>query len=204
VTESGEILADVRWTDVESRLIKTASPTGGNMARFAHWVLAASVGTLLVLPAGTASAEDISGLISTTRVIREHSRLIGNVTCMVTGAPCIMFGAPRITLRLEGFAMTGQADANTGCGGALQANEQGISSGGQADVEVRGPGVVQRFRSDGVFFTGTLRGKVEGITVTTNCQSGIRIAATASQITINSNIAVRNGNTQTGLACGGI
>lgn len=100
--------------------------------------------------------------------------------------------------------MTGQADPNTGCGGTLQAGEMGISSNAQDDVEIRGPGVVQRFRADGVFFTGTLRGKVEGITATTNCQSGIRIAATASQITITANIAVRNGNTQAGLACGGI
>lgn len=173
------------------------------MPRSAHWVLAGFVGTLLGLPVA-ASAEDISGVINTTRVIRDDSRLVGNVTCTVTGAPCISFGAPRISLRLEGFMMTGQADPNTGCGGALQAGEMGISSNGQDDVGIRGPGVVQRFRSDGVFFTGTLRGKVEGITVTTNCQSGIRVAATARQITIEANIAVRNGNTQPNLACGGI
>jgi hypothetical protein len=174
------------------------------MPRFTRRVLAGFVGTVLGLSAGTASAEDISGLISTTRVLREHSRLVGNVTCMVTGAPCISFGAPRITLRLEGFTMTGQADPNTGCGGVLQAGEMGISTGGQDDIEIRGPGVVQRFRADGIFFTGTFRGKVEDITVTTNCQSGIRVAATASQIAITGNIAVRNGNTQAGLACGGI
>jgi len=174
------------------------------MPRSARWVLAGFVGTLLGLSAGVASAEDISGIISTTRVIREHSQLIGNVTCLVTGAPCITFGAPRITLRLEGFTMTGQADPNTGCGGSLQAGEMGITSGGQDDVEIRGPGIVQRFRADGVFFTGTLRGKVENITVTTNCQSGIRVAATAGHITVTGNIAVRNGNTQAGAACGGI
>jgi hypothetical protein len=174
------------------------------MPRSAQWILAGLAGTLLGLSAATASAEDISGVISATRVIRDNSRLVGNVTCTVTGAPCITFGAPRITLRLEGFMLTGQADANTGCGGALQAGEMGVSSGGQDDVEIRGPGIVQRFRSDGIFFTGTLRGKVEGVTVTTNCQSGIRVAATASQITVAGNIAVRNGNTQTNLACGGI
>jgi Right handed beta helix region len=166
--------------------------------------LTAFVGILLAVPTGPASAEDISGLIATTRVIRENSRLVGNVTCMVTGAPCISFGAPRITLRLEGFTMTGLADPNTGCAGGLGAGEMGINSSNQADVEVRGPGVVQRFRADGVFFTGSLGGKIEGVTVTTNCQSGIRVAATSSQIEILSNITVRNGNTGVGLACGGI
>lgn len=153
---------------------------------------------------GLASAEDLAGLITTTRVIRDNSRLVGNVTCMVTGAPCISFGAPRISLRLEGYTITGQADPNNACSGTVQANEQGISSNGQADVEIRGPGVVQRFRADGILFAGTLVGKVEGVTVTTNCQSGIRVAATASRILIAGNISVRNGSSMPGFPCGGI
>jgi hypothetical protein len=149
-------------------------------------------------------ADDISGLISTTRTIRDNSRLVGDVTCTVTGAPCILFAASHIDLRLNGFTITGQADPTTGCSGAATGGEHGISSGGQTDVEVRGPGVVQRFRATGVFFTGTLHGKVEGVTATTNCQSGILINATSSKISIGSNIAVRNGSQQPGVACGGI
>ncbi len=170
--------------------------------RTSMWVLASLVGTILVLAPSSAYAEDLSGLISTTRVIREDSRLVGNVTCTVTGAPCISFGAPRISLRLNGFMMTGQADPTSGCSGVIQGGEQGISSNSQTDVEVRGPGVVQRFRADGILFVGTLVGKVEGVTVTTNCQSGIRVTATASRISLASNIAVRNG--ATGAPCGGI
>jgi len=116
------------------------------------WVLASFAGAVLALQPVAAAAEDISGLITSTRIIREDSRLVGNVTCMVTGAPCITFGAPRISLRLNGFMMTGQGDPNNACSGAITANEQGINSGGQADVEVRGPGVVRNFRSDGVLF----------------------------------------------------
>jgi hypothetical protein len=167
-------------------------------------ILVGLLGAVVVVPTGTATAEDISGLITSTRVIREHSRLTGNVTCAVTGAPCISFGAPRISLRLEGFTMTGQADANTGCGGTPTGNEHGISSNSQMDVEIRGPGVVQRFRANGVFFVGTFRGHVEGITSTTNCQSGILVNATSSGVTIASNISVRNGATQPGFPCGGI
>ena len=69
-------------------------------------------------------------------------------------------------------------------------------------MEVRGPGIVQRFRADGVLFVGSIGGKVEGITATTNCQSGIRVAATASRITITSNVSVRNGTPTA--PCGGI
>ena len=122
----------------------------------------------------------------------------------MTGAPCITFGASHIDLRLNGFTITGQADPTTACNGTITANEHGISSGGQSDVEVRGPGVVQRFRAHGVFFTGTLLGKVEGVTTTTNCQSGILINPTSSKISIGSNVAVRNGSSQPGAACGGI
>ncbi len=170
--------------------------------RSSTWVLASLVGTIIVLAPASAVAEDLSGIISTTRIIREDSRLMGNVTCTVTGAPCISFGAPRISLRLNGFSLTGQADPNNACSGAIQNGEQGISSNGQTDVEIRGPGVVQRFRADGILFNGTLVGKVEGVTVTTNCQSGIRVMANASRISLTGNIAVRNG--ATGPPCGGI
>lgn len=174
------------------------------MHRAKFWVLASLVGTILVLPTVAASAEDLSGFISSTRIIRENSRLVGDVICTVTGAPCISFGAPRITLSLNGFTITGQADPTNGCSGSVTPGEMGINSSGQTDVEVRGPGVVRQFRADGVFFFGTLLGKVEGITATTNCQSGIRVNPTSSRISIEGNISVRNGNAQPGFACGGI
>src|SRR5207342_3743060 len=90
---------------------------------------------------GTALAEDISGFITTTRTIRDNSRLVGDVTCTVTGAPCIQFAAGHIELRLNGFTITGPADPNTACGGTTStATETGIHSGAQTDVEIRGPG----------------------------------------------------------------
>jgi hypothetical protein len=167
-----------------------------------RWAVGTLVGTILFIMPAAVAADDLGGMITTTRVITQDSRLVDNVTCMVTGAPCIAFGAPRISLRLNGFTITGLADPTNGCSGAFTANEQGITSAGQSDVEVRGPGVVQRFRADGVLFVGSIGGKVEGITATTNCQSGIRVAATASRITIASNISVRNGTTLA--PCGGI
>ena len=173
----------------------------------------ALIAIALLCLTGTALAEDISGFITTTRTIRDNSRLVGDVTCTVTGAPCITFGASHIDLRLNGFTITGQADPTTACNGTTTANEHGISSGGQSDVEVRGPGVVQRFRAHGIFFTGTLLGKfftgtllgkVEEVTTTTNCMSGILINPTSSKISIGSNVSVRNGSMQPGAPCGGI
>jgi len=172
------------------------------MRRSRFWAWPVLVGAALLLPAAVASAEDISGPISTTRTITSNSRLVGDVTCTVTGAPCIQFGSSHIELRLNGFTMTGQADATTGCNGASTAGEMGISTNGQSDVEVRGPGIVQRFRADGIFFTGTLLGKVEGVTTITNCMSGIRVNPTSSRITLGANVSARNGTTAA--ACGGI
>jgi hypothetical protein len=158
----------------------------------------------LVVSSVAASAEDISGIISTTRTITQDSRLVGDVTCRVTGAACIAFGAPHLTLRLNGFTMTGQADPVNACSGTLTAGEHGISTASQTDATIQGPGAVQRFRAIGVFFTGTLLGRVDGVTVSTNCQSGIQVNPTSSGITIVGNLATRNGTTNAGAFCGGI
>ena len=172
------------------------------MHRTQWWTLAALACVAIVIPRN-ARAADISGLVSTTRVITDNSRLVGDVTCTVTGGPCIMFGESHIELRLNGFTMTGQAGPD-GCGGARVANEHGISSNGQTDVGVRGPGIVQRFRASGILFTGTLLGGVEWVTATTNCESGIRVNPTSSKINVGANIATRNGTTDPGSPCGGI
>ena len=171
--------------------------------RVKTWFGLCLVVSLLSLP-DVAIAEDLSGIIATTRTIREDSRLVGDVTCTVTGAPCIVFGASHIGLRLNGFTMTGLADPATGCSGTTQAGEHGISTNGQSDVEVRGPGIVRQFRAVGVFFTGTLLGRIDDVTVTTNCQSGILINTTSSRITVASNLAMRNGSAQPNFPCGGI
>jgi hypothetical protein len=167
------------------------------------WTCMCLVGWAL-MSSTAAFAEDISGLISSTRTIREDSRLVGDVTCTVTGAPCIVFGASHIGLRLNGFTMTGLADAANGCNGATTTGEHGISTNSQSDVEVRGPGTVQRFRAVGVIFVGTLLGRSDFVTVTTNCQAGILVNTASSGITLTGNLAFRNGSAQPGINCGGI
>jgi len=149
-----------------------------------------------------AQAEEINGRISTTKVITENSKLMGDVTCAVVGAPCIQFGASDITLRLNGFSMTGQADSVASCGGGSTGGEHGISAVSRTDVTVLGPGLVLRFRGHGVNLAGSARVRVMNVTASGNCLSGIFVAGGSTDNHLEGNVAVRNGNANA--ACGGI
>ena len=150
---------------------------------------------------GIAGKTEIGGTISTTLTIYEHSELVDDVTCTVVGGPCIAFGAPGISLKLNGFTMTGLGDAETGCGGTASAREFGIDVNGQHDVVIRGPGLVQRFRNQGIRVLNSIGSKVTRVIASTNCSSGI-IVVGGSENELTENIAVRNGNG--GAPCGGI
>ena len=151
---------------------------------------------------GIAHAEDLRGTVVRTLMLSEDSRLVGDITCQVTGAPCIAFGAPNIVLTLNGFSITGSIDPVAGCKGTSVGTEIGISTNGQANVGIRGPGIVQRFQGDGILFMGTVKGWLQGVTTSTNCMSGIRVNPTSSGISVESNVSVRNGTPTA--ACGGI
>lgn len=156
----------------------------------------------LGLAGGTAATGDISGTISSTLTLTQDSQLVGNVTCTVTGAPCIDFGAPGIALKLHGFSITGQADPVTGCGGGSTGGENGIRVNAVRGAVVQGPGIVQRFRAAGIFVTGgSSRVLVTLVTASTNCTSGI-LVGNSSNNEFEANISVRNGNATN--ACGGI
>jgi hypothetical protein len=66
------------------------------------------VGTAAVVHARPAAATDIRGTISATLTITEDSQLVGDVRCTMTGTPCITFGGSGLTLKLNGFSLTGQ------------------------------------------------------------------------------------------------
>jgi hypothetical protein len=172
------------------------------MARLKAFMLIGVAGTMLHASNGIAHAEDIRGTVTRTLTLSEDTRLVGDVTCQVTGAPCIAFGAPNIVLALNGFTISGQNDPALGCKGASVGTEIGVSTNGQNNVGIRGPGVIQRFQGDGVLFMASTRGWVQNVTTTTNCMSGIRVNPASSQISVESNISVRNG--AAAAACGGI
>jgi len=150
----------------------------------------------------TAYATDISGTISSTLTIAENSKLVGDVTCTVVGAPCITFGVSGLTLDLNGYNMVGLGDAVTGCSGNQSANEAGILVNMLENVIVRGPGVVTQFRNTGILLVGATGGAVTGVTTSTYCMSGILLGGNSSNNLIENNVSVRNGNLVS--PCGGI
>jgi parallel beta-helix repeat protein len=172
------------------------------MAKLTRPVLAVALAVVASLSIQALAVDRVSGTLTSTYVIVEDTELAGDVTCNVGSTPCFSFGTAGVVLRLNGYSITGRADPNTGCAGASFANEFGIIVNNQHNVAVQGPGIVQRFRNHGVFVTGGARNtRIEGITVSTNCTSGIRVAD-AFDTVVQGNTATRNGNgTQ---PCGGI
>ena len=164
----------------------------------------AVLGFLLIV--GTATAAKISGTISATMTINEDSQLAGDVTCTVTGAPCISIGAPNVTLELNGFTITGQADPQGACSAGpttfvVGSVEDGIELQGQANVAIHGPGIVQQFRGPGILSVNSGALTVTGVTTANNCMSGILVGG-GSNHNISDNISIRNGSRS--FACGGI
>jgi parallel beta-helix repeat protein len=161
-----------------------------------------------------ANAEDISGTITTTRIIVEDSQLVGNVTCTTTTAPCIQFGAPNIALRLKGFTITGPAnpDDTTTCqpvSGPPAAD--GIANGtsaanSQAGVQIIGPGMVQKFRRHGILIVGaagvSTNVTVKNVTSNHNCFSGL-LTNLMTNSTIEGVVSVRNAANSGTAPCGG-
>jgi hypothetical protein len=155
----------------------------------------------LLLCAGRAQATDISGTISTTLTISDDSGLVGDVTCMVAGGPCIAFGASGIKLRLNGFTITGPDVPPAGCKPATSADD-GIDVVGFQDVAILGPGLVEKFGGFGIFLQGDSKARVEGITASDNCFSGIILVGTTDSDIVR-NVYVRNSIGSEGAPCGG-
>jgi hypothetical protein len=161
---------------------------------------AAFLGALCVCPSST-YAGDIGGIISSTLTVTEDSQLVDDVTCLVTGAPCIAISGSNITLKLNGFTIIGQADSQTPCNGGPIAGEEGIEVNVQTNVAIQGPGLIQQFRAPGIRLINTTGVKVTGVTTSTNCMSGILVNA-GSGNELDNNISFRNGVPTGG--CGGI
>jgi hypothetical protein len=157
--------------------------------------------TVLVVCPFAAEAAKISGTISATMMITENSELVGDVTCTVTGAPCISIASPHVALDLNAFTITGQSDPQTACSGGGTGSESGIVAVGQSSVTIRGPGIVQRFRGFGISLSNNTGSSVTDVTTSTNCFSGIFLnGGTLNEI--DRNISIRNGNLTN--PCGGI
>jgi Right handed beta helix region len=155
----------------------------------------------LLVCAGRTHATEISGTISATLTIYDDSELVGDVTCAVPavpGGPCIQFGASGIKLRLKGHTIT---ENTPGCTPDTSSND-GIDVVGVHDVAILGPGLIQKFGGFGIGIEGASKVKVEGVTTSDNCFSGIFLGGTTDS-DIERNVSVRNSIGSEGAPCGG-
>jgi hypothetical protein len=143
-------------------------------------------------------ATEISGTYSTTLTIYDDSELVGNVKCMVSGNPCIQFGASDIKLRLNGYSITEEI---TGCTSGTS-TQDGIDVAGVHDVAIVGPGLLQKFGGFGIGVFGASKVKVEEVTASDNCFSGIILVGSMDS-DIERNVFVRNSSGSEGAPCGG-
>jgi hypothetical protein len=161
--------------------------------------------------AAVAHAEDIGGVILVTKVIFEDSQLVADVTCAETARPCIDFGASHITLRLNGFTITGPAQPDTpadvnSCPTVQPANADGIRISNQTHARILGPGMVQSFRRHGIFIVGaagvSTNLTIRHVTSHQNCFSGILMTGVTDSV-IEDNVSVRNAGNSGVSPCGG-
>ena len=154
----------------------------------------------------SAQATDISGNISSTLTIFDNSGLVGDVNCTVAllKAPCIVFGANNIKLSLNGHTITGPVDPPVNC--SLPTDSTfgvGIYANGNTNVQIEGPGVIQRFQRWGIFLFSSTQVTVKNVTVYRNCWSGMQTGLT-SDSDFEEDVWVNNAAGSNGAACGGI
>src|SRR5262245_57283385 len=167
---------------------------------------------LIIMFVALGRAEDISGTITATKTIFNDSQLVGNVTCTMTDGPCILFGASGIKLSLNGFTITGSAnpDDSSTCGGLADgitnANVLVTPIVSQTEVQILGPGMVEKFRRHGISITGvagvSTKITVKNITSHHNCLSGL-ITGGMTDSVIEGVVSIRNAVNSGAAACGG-
>ena len=163
----------------------------------------------LVCGVGTARATDLKGTITNTVTIFDNSQLVGDVTCAVpltlNGAnPCIAFGTDHIKLRLNGHTITGGITPPTNC--SLPSDAKfgvGILVAGRTDVEIQGPGIIEKFERWGILLSSSDHVSVKKLTVDRNCWSGLQTSS-VSESKFTEDNWVNNAAGSNGAACGGI
>jgi hypothetical protein len=166
----------------------------------------------LLVGGARAQATDISGTISTTKVIYDDSELTGDVTCAVPPTvpgpnPCISLGADHITLRLNGHRITGPVTPPTGCSHEVDAMfGVGIAVLDRSDVKIEGPGIIQHFERWGILvgFPGhpNTEVTVKKVTADHNCWSGMQTFSTTDS-NFEENVFTSDSSGSNGANCGG-
>src|SRR5580692_10846961 len=140
----------------------------------------AALSGMVFLGTGLAQATTIPPTISSTLTISTDSHLTSNVSCTVTGAPCIQFGANGIKLNLNGFTITGNGGRNS-YKLDLKFAETGIDTNSKNNVFIQGPGLVRRFNFVNIVVTGN-NSSVEGVAITSSCLEAIRVFGSYNEV----------------------
>jgi parallel beta-helix repeat protein len=174
--------------------------------------IAALAALVILVCAERAQATDISGTITSTLTISDHSQLVGDVNCNVPltaadangVAPCIAFGSDHIKLKLNGHTISGPVVPPTGCSLLTDPNfGVGIFVNGNRDVEVEGPGVIQYFERWGLLLQSASHVTIRKVTANRNCWSGMQTFST-SDSNFEEDIWINNAAGSNGAPCGGI
>jgi hypothetical protein len=199
--------------------------------RHSRWILVLGAAALLALASastlGSGPAEGVTtargdicpafpghpaGVIPTTLTIVHDTGLTCDVQCLqLDQRACIEFGRPNIKFSLNGFKMTGPANepSRDQCSSAAEfANEaDGIHSKFD-EVQIVGPGVIQRMKRHGIGLVGTpadplAKAQVKKVTSHMNCFSGIFLFW-ATETLVDEAVSVKNSANGQARPCGGI
>jgi hypothetical protein len=153
----------------------------------------------------------VAGVIPATIVIVGDASLTCDVLCTQEARPCIEFGRPNIKFSLNGFKMTGPANepSRNQCSSATEfaLEADGIHSKFD-EVQIVGPGVIQRMKRHGIGLVGTPadpveKAQVKKVTSHMNCFSGIFLFWTNHTL-VDEVVSVKNSANGQARPCGGI
>jgi hypothetical protein len=193
--------------------------------RHAKWgvillVLLLAIGTASLVGGATTPASGqnaqgtggpICGAITSTVVIVRDAWLACDVQCLQTLGPCVAFGRPSIKFSLNGFKMTGPANepSRNQCSAAAEFGQEmdGVHSKFD-EVQIVGPGVIQRMKRHGIGLVGTQadpleKAQVKQVISHMNCFSGIFMFWT-NETLVNEVVSVKNSANGQMRPCGGI
>jgi hypothetical protein len=199
--------------------------------RYSKWVIGlvavlVALGTASLFGSATTARGQNGGgpvpcVIPTTHTIANDAWLVCDVQCVqpapVLGTParpCIEFVRPNIKLSLNGFKMTGPANdpPRQGCvtDSEFNANEADGIHSKYDEVQIVGPGLVQRMRRHGIGLVGGTpvnavveKVQVKKVTSHQNCFSGI-FMGNVNDTLVDEVVSVRNSANSGFRPCGGV
>jgi hypothetical protein len=154
----------------------------------------------------------ICGVITSTVTIVHDAWLACDVQCLQTVGPCIAFGRSNIKFSLNGFKLTGSANEPRARQDCSSAGEFGLEVDGIHskfdEIQIEGPGLIQRMKRHGIGLVGTPadpveKAQVKKVTSHMNCFSGVFMFWTNDTL-LDEVVSAKNSANGQARPCGGI